>query len=342
MRYPPRCRQRAAYGRKPAGGNRQRGIAVVTALLVVALAASLAVSIVWRELVALRDIENQRLALQTLWLERAAVQWARATLREQSAQSNVSYVGQIWSIPVRDVRLSDLLPEGTQQVNGELSRASLSGQIVDAQASFNLADLISRPGPGQPWQVDASGLRAYRDLLKELSLSPELANNTALYMLRSMSDHPGIGDWPMQLVSVADLGRIAGYDAGKITRLRPYLALLPDYTYVNANTASEFVLAAAIPGLSVAQAHTLTERRQSAYFVNTGDIALVLAPRSDGDTALAADAMVSVNSSYFIVRCRIHSARIDIRLDTLIGRFGLGDSATTRVLWVHRMGAGEA
>ena len=317
-------------------------MAVITALLVVALAASLVVSIVWRELVALRDIENQRLALQTLWLERAAVQWSRATLREQSMQSNVSYVGQAWSIPVRNVRLSDLLPEGTQQLNGELSRASLSGQIVDAEARFNLADLVSRPGPSRPWQVDASGLRAYRQLLTELSLSPALANSTASYMLRSMTEHPGDGVWPMQLVSIADLGRVAGYDTGAITTLRPYITLLPDYTYVNANTASDLVLAAAIPGLSVEQAHTLTGRRQTAYFVNTGEIPLVLAPPSGGDTSLPAGAMVSVSSSYFIVHCRIHSARIDIRLDTLIGRFGLGDFAKTRVLWVHRAPAAQA
>ncbi|PLZ01735.1 general secretion pathway protein GspK [Burkholderia sp. WAC0059] len=334
-----------------AGGRRQKGIAVITALLVVALAASLAVSIVWRELVALRDIENQRLALQTLWLERAAVQWARATLRVQSTQSNVSYVGQAWSVPVRNLRLADLLPEDTQRLNGELSQATLSGEVEDAQAKFNLTDLISRSGPGQPWAVDASGLYTYRQLLTELSLNPGLAQQTAAYMLNSVNDripqgeyseddHPSLLGWPMQLVSIADLDRVPGYDTQTIRTLAPYVTLLPDYTYVNANTAPDVVLAAALPGLSVEQAHTLTARRQTAYFVSTGDIPLILAPNA-GSTTLPTGSLISVNSGYFIVHCRIHSTRIDIRMDTLIGRFGIGDFTTTRVLWVHRLTAGQ-
>jgi general secretion pathway protein K len=324
---------------RTASRAREKGMAVITALLVVALAASLAVSIVWRELVALRDIENQRLTLQTLWLERGAVQWARASLREQAARSNVAYVGQPWSIPVRNLRVADVLPDGALQMNGDLAHASLSGEVEDAQAKFNLADLVSRPGPGQPWQMDASGLRAYRQLLTELSLDPALAQSAAAYLLRSTSDVPGDG-WPMQLVSIADLVKVSGYDASTVTALAPYLTLLPDYTYVNANTASDLVLAAAVPGLSIEQAQGITEHRQTAYFVGTGDLALLLAPAAGGVT-LPPGAIVSVNSGYFIVHCEIRSQRINIGVDTLIGRFGIGDFTTTRVIWVHRRMAGQ-
>lgn len=334
-------RQRRRYQAHPVSRRHQRGIAVVTALLVVALAASLAVSIVWRELVALRDIENQRLAVETLWLERAAVQWARATLREQSTHANVTYVGQVWSTPVQNLRLADILPGSTLQLNADLNAASLSGEVEDAQAKLNLTDLISRPGPRQPWQVDASGMRAYRQLLSELSLTPALADNAAAYMLRSMNDTPGEGNWPMQLISIADLGKVPGYDAHTVGALAPYVTLLPDYSYVNANTASDTVLAAAIPALSPEQAHRLIEHRQTAFFVSTGDILLALTPQA-GNAALPDGSLVSVNSGYFIVHCRIHSARLNIRMDTLIGRFGLGDFTTTRVLWVHRPSAGEA
>jgi len=316
--------------------SRERGIAIITALLVVALAATLAASVVWRELVAIRDVENQRLSVETMWVERAAVQWARATLRAQSSVSNVAYVGQAWSTPVADAQLADFLPRDALAVNGELANAYISGQVEDAQAKFNLADLVSRPGPSQPWQIDPSGLMAYRQLLVELSLNPGLAELTASYMLRSLTQPDGDGSWPMQLVSVEDLIRVPGYDAQAIRALSSVATILPDYTFVNANTASEPVLAAAIPTVSAEQAQVLTERRSTAYFVSTADIAVLLTPLITS-ASLPAGAIVGVNSGYFIVHCRIHSARINTRIDTLIARYGIGDFTSTSVVWVHRL-----
>jgi len=324
---------RRRHGTSP---TRQRGIAIVTVLLVVALAATLAASVVWRERVAVRDVENQRLAVETMWIERAAVQWARATLRQQSTDSNVAYIGQPWSEPVKDAQLADFLPRDAIAINGDLANAYISGQVDDAQAKFNLMDLVSRPGPRAPWRTDDNGLLAYRQLLSALSLDPALAQVTADYMLRSLTDGRGSDHWPMQLVSTEDLIRVPGYNAQAVHTLSSVVTILPDYTLINANTASEPVLAAAIPSLSAGQAHTLVERRSTAYFNSPSDIALVLSPVLTNAT-LPAGAIVAVNSGYFIVHCRIHSARINTRIDTLIGRYGIGDSTWTEVVWVHRL-----
>ncbi|KVL21092.1 type II secretion system minor pseudopilin GspK [Burkholderia sp. MSMB1826] len=316
---------------------RERGIAIVTVLLVVALAATLAASVLWRQQVATRDVENQRLATQTMWIERAAVEWARATLRAQSATSNVTFVGQTWSAPVADVQLSDLLPSDALAVNAELSRAWISGSVEDAQARFNLMNLVSRAAPGKPWQSNGEGVLAYRRLLGQLSLDPALAQPTADYMLRSLRDANGPGGWPLQLVSVDDLARIPGYDAHAIEALAPYVTILPDLTVVNANTATEPVLVAAIPTLSASQAKRLVDRRATAYFVSTGDIAEYLLPAQGGNPTLPDGSAVGVNSGYFIVHCRVHSARINARVDTLIARYGSGNFAWTSVIWVRRL-----
>lgn len=319
-----------------ASSSHERGIAIVTVLLVVALAATLAASVLWRQQVALRDVENQRLAVETMWAERAAVEWARAVLRAQSKTSNVAYVGQPWSVAVSDVQLVDFLSPGTATVNGELSRAWISGQVEDAQARFNLMNLVSRSAPGQPWQVNGEGVLAYRRLLGELSLDPALAQQTAAYMLKSLRETNGPDGWPLQLVTVADLSRAAGYDAHASEALAPFVTILPDLTTINANTASEPVLVAAIPTLSRTLAHRLVERRNTAYFVSTGDIAETLAP-TQGSATLPDGSIVGVNSGYFIVHCRIHSARINARIDTLVARYGVGNFSWTSVIWVHRV-----
>lgn len=308
----------------------------MTVLLVVALAATLAASVLWRQEVATRDVENQRLAAQTMWAERAAVEWARAALRAQSATSNVTYIGQSWSAPVSDVQLVNFLPPDAASVNGELARAWISGEVEDAQAKFNLMDLVGRPAPGQPYRTNPEGVLAYRRLLGELSLDPALAQVTADRMVSSLSDKRGTDGWPLQLVSVSDLGRIPGYDAQVIAALAPYVTILPDQTMVNVNTAAAPVLVAAIPTLARTQAQRLIDRRGTAYFVSTGDIATALAP-VQGNAALPDGSLVGVNSGYFIVHCRIHSPRINARIDTLIARYGIGDFAWTQVVWVHRI-----
>lgn len=309
----------------------------MTVLLVVALAATLAASVLWRQQIATRDVENQRLATQTMWVERAAVEWARATLRAQAATSNVTFVGQTWSAPIADVQLSDLLPPEAAAVNAELSRAWISGSVEDAQARFNLMNLVSRIAPGKPYQANGEGVRAYRRLLGELSLAPALAQQTADYMLNSLRDANGPGGWPLQLVSVDDLARIPGYDAHAIDALAPFVTVLPDLTVVNANTAAEPVLMAAIPTLSQSQAKRLVDRRATAYFVSTGDIAEYLLPAQGGSPTLPDGSAVGVSSGYFIVHCRVHSARINARVDTLIARYGSGNFAWTSVIWVRRL-----
>ncbi|RQS69273.1 general secretion pathway protein GspK [Burkholderia sp. Bp8963] len=316
--------------------SRERGIALITVLLVVALAAAIAASVLWRQQVATRDVENQRLATQTMWAERAAVEWARALLRAQSATSNVTVAGQTWSAPVSDVQLGDFLPPDAAALNAELARAWISGHVEDAQARFNLTNLVARIAPGKPWQANGEGVLAYRRLLGELSLDPALVQRTADYMLQSLRDANGPGVWPLQLVTVDDLARIPGYDARAIAALAPLVTVLPDLTTINVNTAAEPVLVAAIPTLSRSQAQRLVERRNTAYFISTGDVANYLAPLQ-GNATLPDGALAGVNSGYFLVHCRVHSARVNARIDTLIARYGIGNFAWTSVIWVHRL-----
>jgi general secretion pathway protein K len=156
-------------------------------------------------------------------------------------------------------------------------------------------------------------------------------------MLRSLRDANGPDGWPLQLVSVDDLARIPGYDARVIEAIAPFVTILPDLTVVNANTAAEPVLIAAIPRLSPSQAKRLVDRRATAYFVSTGDIAEYLLPAQGGNPTLPDGSAVGVNSGYFLVHCRVHSTRINTRIDTLIARYGSGNFAWTSVIWVRRL-----
>jgi general secretion pathway protein K len=72
--------------------------------------------------------------------------------------------------------------------------------------------------------------------------------------------------------------------------------------------------------------------------VSTSDIALLLpATAALASGSLPSGTLVSTNSGYFVVHCRIHSAKVNLRMDTLIARYGIGDFTWTSVVWAHRV-----
>ena len=77
--------------RRPA---RERGVAVITALLLTTLAISIVASLFWQQQVQVRSMENQRLQLQTKWILRGAMDWATLVLR-QDAVGHVRVRGEV-------------------------------------------------------------------------------------------------------------------------------------------------------------------------------------------------------------------------------------------------------
>ena len=127
----------------------QTGVAIITALLVVALSAILVSGILWRQQVQIRRIENQRLLSQAQWISRGALDWTRLILRsEGDTSAGVTYLGGVWGVPIAKTRLSDFLGQIGEVRAAEGADTYLSGSIEDAQSRFNLRNLVSSPAPG--------------------------------------------------------------------------------------------------------------------------------------------------------------------------------------------------
>ena len=94
VRPPPASGHRRRYAAVP----RQAGVAIITALLVVALAAILVSGLLWRQEVQIRRIENQRLINQAQWITRSALDWTRLIIRSAADSSpSVTYLGGVWA-----------------------------------------------------------------------------------------------------------------------------------------------------------------------------------------------------------------------------------------------------
>ncbi|MFI4940909.1 MAG: type II secretion system minor pseudopilin GspK [Burkholderiales bacterium] len=152
----------------------QRGVAIITALLLTTLAITIVASLFWQQQVQVRSIENQHLQLQKQWILRGALDYARLILREDARNSNVDYLGEPWSTPLEETRLDQYVDDN--RGDEEASDASLSGNIVDAQSRFNLTNLCVGG------IIDQGQLAAFTRLLTNLNLPPSLAQATANMM----------------------------------------------------------------------------------------------------------------------------------------------------------------
>jgi general secretion pathway protein K len=173
-------------GARSSRARRQRGAAIISALLVVTLSAILVAGVLWRQQVQVRRIQNQRLLAQAQWVARGAVDWTRLILRsEADTAPTVTYLGGVWAVPIARTRLSDFLGTVGENTAAEGAQTYLSGSIEDAQAKFNLRDLVSIPAPGA-LQLNKQQTAAFARLLSLLGLDGGLAKTTALQVRASL------------------------------------------------------------------------------------------------------------------------------------------------------------
>jgi general secretion pathway protein K len=159
---------------------RERGVAIISALLVVALSAILVSGMLWRQQVQIRRIENQRLLAQAHWVSRGALDWTRLILRsEGDTSAGITWLGGVWGVPIARTRLSDFLGQIGEVRAQEGGATYISGSIEDAQAKFNLRNLVSTATPGA-LTLNLEQILAFQRLMQLLGLNGALAKNTAL------------------------------------------------------------------------------------------------------------------------------------------------------------------
>ncbi len=309
--------------------HRQRGVAVIVALLLTTLAITIVASLFWQQQVQVRSIENQRLQLQMQWVLRGALDWAGLILREDAKYSIVDTLDEPWAVPLAETRLDQYVENSQTDTNN--AGAILSGSISDAQARYNLTNL-STNGVINPAEVAVFG-----QLLSNARLNPALAQATANLMALAQqaaiayaanTANPGAksGPQPMNFTQVDDLLAVPGFTPEMLDTIRNFVIFLPAATPVNANTAPAEVLAARIIGLSLSAANTLVASRNSLSFRDVSDITQRLPP-----SALIAVQNVSVMTNYFLVNGKVSINQAEMQMQALIARNGI----YTNIIWIR-------
>lgn len=293
----------------PALPHTQRGLALITAVLVVAIVATTAATLALGEQVWLRQSQNMADRAQAVSLRQGALNYAAILLARDLTlnNNNVDHLGELWAQP-----LPPLPVEG----------GMIAFRVSDAQGLFNLNNLVTNGAPS------TTDIEMFRRLLESLLLNPELRYALLDWLDIDNNVSPAGAEDTEYLAlskpyraanrlleSVDELRLIRGFDAKTVEKLRPYVVALPGRTTVNVNTAPELLLAALFTTPPLAALKLLIDSRTSQPFMDPANFASRVPP---SNVPLAS--LYGVTTSYFLVNIDIRYGRLQRRTLALIQR----------------------
>jgi general secretion pathway protein K len=216
--------------------RRQRGVALITAVLMVALATMLAVDVGFRGFLDQRRSGTLFSLDQGYEVALGAEAWAADFLKKDQQQSKTDHFGETWARP-----LPPLPIEG----------GTVEGRLEDMQGRFNLNNLIHADGT-----TNAAAVQQLERILAMLEIEPKWATAMADWIDQDVQ--PGFPDGAedsvytgqnpphltanMPITRASELLVLPGFGPERFARLKPYVAALPVGTPINVCTAPGVVL----------------------------------------------------------------------------------------------------
>ena len=246
-----------------------RGVALITAMLITALTASLAAGLAWNSALDVRRTMVLLFHEQGIQVALGAESWMRNILRDDLAESQTDHLGELWA--------SDLpgLPVESDTVQG-----AVAGKIEDLQGRFNVNNLIDQNG-----EIDQAVFDQFQRLLRVLELDSRIAGITADWI--DANQEAGFPDgaedaiytgftppyrtYNQPLTNVSELAALEGMDKASYDRLRPHVTALPGRTSINVNTATAEVLRSLDDSLDEAAVERLMALREDGGIPNIAD-----------------------------------------------------------------------
>jgi general secretion pathway protein K len=311
----------------PLGVRAERGAALLLAMLIVTLVATLAAGMVWQQWKGIEVETAERARGQATWLIEGAVDWARLILRtdaQDKERGNVDTLNEPWNTPLKDVKLSDFLAADKNNTADSGLEAFLSGQITDAQARFNLRNLLDDE---EGETGGAKHLAALRRLCEALGLPPETATRIADGMRGADlaedqldDEEPVSPGAPLPPQRVKQLTWF-GLDADAVRRLDPYVVILPESKPVNLLTAPPEVLSAVLAGLDRGSAERFAQKRLTLDVRTVNDLKPLLPERVH--ELLNDAAVVTLQSNYFEILGELRYESFRLRELSMVRRTNL-------------------
>ncbi|MFL6680848.1 MAG: type II secretion system minor pseudopilin GspK [Burkholderiaceae bacterium] len=323
--------------------RRQRGAALLLALLIMTLVATLAAGMVWLQWRGIEVETAERARGQAQWLLNASLDWGNLILKSSIRRThNDDDLGQPWATPLAETKLSSFLSADGRHSDDSGPEAYLSGQITDAQSKYNLYNLVVfGPSTGKTTEIVR-----LQTLFQAIGVSPDVATTIAANLRASASasaqqnaGNTGTQVDPAAMLMPVELRDLAWYgiDPKVIKQMEPFvqiIAFAPQQVQgavgapnmaINVNTAPAEAIMAGCPGLSRAQAEQLILQRRQRPFDDAQQLAATLKGSRTGQ--LPCDGqnsqpglLLDVKSSFFEIYGQLRYEQHVIRERSVIYR----------------------
>jgi len=295
--------------------RRERGAALLAAMLTVTLVATLAATALWQQWRSVEVEAAERARVQSAWLLTGALDWARLILRQDANAGGADHLAEPWAVPLQEARLSTFLSTDTSTADADRD-AFLSGQITDLQGRMNLTNLI------EDGKVSIPASQTLARLFDQLGLpATDLTQLTLQLLAASQVVKPGEAPNQQSPLMPRTVDQLAWFGLSKATvnALKPFVTFLPERTPLNINTASAEVIQATVPGVEMAEATRVVGARERAHFATLADAARLVP--AIGDSGVGN--LLAVNSRFFEVRGRVRLDQAVVEEVSVVQRDGL-------------------
>ena len=315
----------------------QKGVALITALLVVALAAAAAVAMAARQQVDLRRASNvlhfDQAYLYALGGEAFASRILDLDLQNGQKNGFVDSLDEDWAQP---------LP--ATPVDG----GQVGGYLEDMEGRFNLNNLVAAAQTGQnatgpnttgqnPSAQAADYLAYFRNLLQVAGVDNASEIEAAVLDwvdsdINTRSDgaedtyyeqqNPPYRAANQRFWSPSELRLVRGVTDEVYEKLAPLITVLPTPTTINVNTAPAQVLQALVPGMSASTAANLVTYRKDQRFAKKTDFEQELQKVVGSANRLPQGLinLIDVKSDHFLLHANVQMGHVQMRLTSVLER----------------------
>ncbi len=281
----------------------EQGVALLTILLMVALAAIVAAGIANHERNAVQNTSYVLRQNQSLWYARSAESFfAELLVQDRDNSPSVDHVNETWAQPMPAFPVED---------------GYIAGSLQDETGKFNLNSLVGSDG-----KVNVAAQQWFGRLLQRVGLNTELSqavidwqdidDDTTGAMGAESNYYQGLNSGYLsanrKFNSIDELKQVRGFEGEKFQLIAPYISALPINAKLNINTAPALVLASIDPQIDVQGLNTQLQQQQAklAYFSSVDALWQLPAMQNiDAANKQAVTALMGVTSCCFNAKIEV-------------------------------------
>lgn len=299
---------------RPCQRREQRGAALLTAVLIAALATVVMVGLTDAYQLHFRRttvLVSSEVAMQYAL---GAESWAHDILRQDLQDTQSDHRLEGWASSLPPLPIDNGLIEGTiEDMHGRFNLNNLAGGQQQQQGQQGVGGGLQQATQGQEQNIDETAVAQFQRLLRALEIDPALAyaaadwidSNQEVAFPDGAEDDFYTGQEPayrtanLAITNPSELLAIGTFDVGAWRALRPFVTALPAGTAINPNTASPVVLQSLSENISPSDAQGIFEQAGVTPYENLDDLSQQIGLEGGGA------ASVTINSNYFRLIVRV-------------------------------------